>query len=192
MGTVPQESVTRLLDGVTDGDAAAADQLLPLVYGELRSLAAVFFRDQRPSHTLQPTALVHEAYLKLVGQTEIRFSSRNQFFVLAARAMRSILVDHARTKNRAKRGGGLKRLSIDVAEPAGRERNVVDMLALDEALGELAGLDDGQARLVELRFFAGLTAEHAAEVLGISRSTAAQEWRLARAWLKRRLKGDEA
>ena len=177
-----------------DDDRGGADReaLLDAAYDRLRELAADQLRHERPGHTLQPTALVHEAYLKLVGQADLRFSSRNQFFVLAARAMRSILVDHARTRNRAKRGGGLKRFSIDVVEPAGRERDSVDMLALDEALGELADLDDGQARLVELRFFAGMTAENAAEVLGISRSTTAQEWRLARAWLKRRLKGDEA
>ena len=190
MRTVQQETVTRLLNGVADGQEAAVEELLPLVYDELRSLAAAFFGDQQAGHTLQPTALVHEAYLKLVGQADI--SSRNQFFVLATRAMRSILVDHARGKNRLKRGGGWHKVSIDVADPADRDRDALDLLALDEALAGLADLDERHARLVELRFFGGLNEENAAEVLGISRSTAAEDWRLARAWLKQRLKGADS
>ena len=193
MCTAQQETVTRLLNGVAHGEAAAAEELLPMVYDELRSLAAALFRDQKAGHTLQPTALVHEAYMKLVGRADIQWSSRNQFFVLAAKAMRSILVDHARGKNRLKRGGGWQRVSIDVAEPAAegkaRGREPLDILALDEAVAGLAELNDRHARLVELRFFGGLDEANAAEVLGISRSTAAEDWRLARAWLKLRLRG---
>ena len=192
MSTPRQETVTRLLNGVADGEEAAAEELLRLVYQELRLLAAGFFRGQQAGHTLQPTALVHEAYMKLVGQADIRWSSRNQFFVLAAKAMRSILVDHARAKKRLKRGGGRHQVSIDVTEHAARDRDILEILALDEAMAALAELDDRHARLVELRFFAGLNEESAAEVLGISRSTAAEEWRHARAWLKHRLKDGDS
>ncbi len=193
MCTARQETVTRLLNGVALGEAGAADELLPMVYDELRSLSAALFRDQKAGHTLQPTALVHEAYMKLVGRADIQWSSRNQFFVLAAKAMRSILVDHARAKNRLKRGHGWQQISIDVAEPAAagkaRRREPLDILALNEAVAGLAELNERHARLVELRFFGGLDEANAAEVLGISRSTAAEDWRLARAWLKLRLKG---
>ncbi len=193
MCTARQETVTRLLNGVALGEAGAADELLPMVYDELRSLSAALFRDQKAGHTLQPTVLVHEAYMKLVGRADIQWSSRNQFFVLAAKAMRSILVDHARAKNRLKRGHGWQQISIDVAEPAAagkaRRREPLDILALNEAVAGLAELNERHARLVELRLFGGLDEANAAEVLGISRSTAAEDWRLARAWLKLRLKG---
>ena len=189
--TDPQ-TVTRLLNQVAAGESAAAEELFPLVYDQLRALASRYFRDQAAGHTLQPTALVHEAYLKLVGPTDIHWQSRGQFLVLASKAMRSILVDHARGKNRAKRGGGWQRVSIDVAEafrPVGGV-GVLDMLALDEALNKLAELDARQEQLVELRFFGGLKAEQAAEVLGISTTTATDQWRVARAWLQRLLTAD--
>ncbi len=189
--TDPQ-TVTRLLNEAAGGQPAAAQELFPLVYDQLRALASGYFRDQAAGHTLQPTALVHEAYVKLVGSAEVRWRSRRQFFVLASKAMRSILVDHARRKNRAKRGGGWQKVSIDVAEafqPAGSV-GVLDMLALDEALSKLAQLDTRQEQLVELRFFGGLKAEEAAEVLGISTTTATDEWRVARAWLQRLLTAD--
>ncbi len=183
------QTVTRLLNQVAAGESAAAEELFPLVYDQLLALASRYFRDQAAGHTLQPTALVHEAYMKLVGPTDIHWQSRGQFLVLASKAMRSILVDHARRKNRAKRGGGWQRVSIDVAEafrPAGGV-GVLDMLALDEALTKLAELDKRQEQLVELRFFGGLKAEQAAEVLGISTTTATDQWRVARAWLQRLL-----
>ena len=189
--TDPQ-TVTRLLNQVAAGESAAADELFPLVYDQLRALASRHFRDQAAGHTLQPTALVHEAYLKLLGTADIPWQSRGQFLVLASKAMRSILVDHARGKNRAKRGGGWQRVSIDVAEalrPVGGV-GVLDMLALDEALNKLAELDTRQEQLVELRFFGGLKAEQAAEVLGISTTTATDQWRVARAWLQRLLTAD--
>jgi len=179
--------VTTLLERAATGCETAAAELLVRVYDELRSLASHLIRDQRAGGTLQPTALVHEAYLKLVG-LEIEWSSRAQFFVVATRAMRSILVDHARAHGRAKRGGGWRRLTIEVAEDtpsAGVSQLPIE--AIDEALSELASLDGRKARLVELRFFGGLTGEQAADVLGIARSTAAEEWRIARAWLYRRL-----
>ncbi len=189
--TDPQ-TVTRLLNQAAAGESAASEELFPLVYDQLRALASRYFRDQAAGHTLQPTALVHEAYMKLVGPTDIHWQSRGQFLVLASKAMRSILVDHARGKNRAKRGGGWQRVSIDVAEafrPAGGV-GVLDMLALDEALNKLAELDARQEQLVELRFFGGLKAEQAAEVLGISTTTATDQWRVARAWLQRFLTAD--
>ncbi len=186
------QTVTRLLNQVAAGESAATEELFPLVYDQLRALASRYFRDQAAGHTLQPTALVHEAYLKLVGPTDIQWESRRQFLALASKAMRSILVDHARRKNRAKRGGGWQRVSIDVAEafrPASGV-GVLDMLALDEALSKLAELDKRQEQLVELRFFGGLKAEQAAEVLGISTTTATHQWRVARAWLQRLLTAD--
>jgi RNA polymerase sigma factor (TIGR02999 family) len=157
------------------------------VYDQLHSLASAFFRDQRPGNTLQPTALVHEAYLRLVDQTGIDWSGRNQFFALASKAMRSILVDHARGKGALKRGGSHQRIPLNEADhtPAGLDDLTV--LAIDEAMTRLAALDERKARLVELRFFGGLSGDEAADVLGIARSTAAEEWRMARAWLYREL-----
>lgn len=184
----PQQTITRLLNHAAGGGASASAELLPLVYDELRALAATFFRDQKRGHTLQPTALVHEAYLKLVDQT-IEWSSRNQFFVVAARAMRSILVDHARGKGRIKRGGELERVAL-ASEPAACEADALPIEAIDAALSRLAALDERKAQLVELRFFGGLTGDEAADVLGLARSTAAEEWRMARAWLYAELKDE--
>lgn len=182
--------MTCLLNRAAGGHGSAAAELLPIVYEELRALAAAFFRDQKSGNTLQPTALVHEAYLKLVAQT-IDWSSRSQFFVVAAKAMRSILVDHARGKNRVKRGGGLQRLTLNADESA-PEKDELPIEAIDAALARLSNLDDRKARLVELRFFGGLTLEQAADVLGLSRATASEDWRMARAWLYDELKEELA
>lgn len=167
---------------------SATSELLPIIYAELHALAESFFRDQKPGHTLQPTALVHEVYLKLVDQT-ISWTSRSQFFVVAARAMRSILVDHARGKNRAKRGGDYQRVPLDI-DPSALEQKEPPIEAIDTVLARLSDLDERKARLVELRFFGGLTLDQAAEVLNLARSTAAEEWRIARAWLYTELKDE--
>jgi RNA polymerase sigma-70 factor (ECF subfamily) len=188
----PQDNVTRLLRRAADGESAAAHELLPLVYRELRELAASFFIHERVNHTLQPTALVHEAYVRLVASTAMRWESRQQFFVVAARAMRNILVDHARGRNRAKRGGGWDRKTLDGVAGGMTALDQTDLLALDEALTRLDEFDPTKAKLVELRFFAGMSSEDAARVLGVSRSTAAEQWRMARAWLHRELKEDGA
>ncbi len=184
------DEVTRLLRAAAGGEASAANDLLPLVYEALRSLAADLFLDERRNHTLQPTALVHEAYVRLVQQKDISWQSRGQFFVLASKAMRNILVDHARGRGRQKRGGGWGRVTLDGVYQSADEVDGHDLLALEEVLTRLEGLDERKARLVELRFFGGLTSEDAAKVLGISRSTAAEEWRMARAWLHKALKDE--
>ena len=185
-----QETVTQLLAAAASGDSAVAEELLPIVYDELRALAASYFRHERDNHTLQPTALVHEAFVQLVDQTSVQWQSRNHFFAVAARAMRNILVNHALHKGRAKRGGGWRRVGLEVADDqTPMTEDVLDIIALDNALKKLAELDERKSRLVELRFFGGLTSEEAAEVLGISRATAAEDWRLTRAWLSRELKG---
>lgn len=186
--TNPPAEVTRLLRLAAEGQRSAAAELLPIVYEELRALAAAFFRDQQRGHTLQPTALVHEAYLKLVNQST-EWSGRSQFFVVAAQAMRSILVDHARGKGRAKRGGGRQRVSL-AGEPAGSPASDLPIEAIDEALTRLAALDLSKAQLVELRFFGGLTLEEAAEAMNLSRATASQDWRMARAWLYNELRNE--
>ena len=195
--SVKQQEATRLLNRASEGELAAAADLLPLVYAELCSLAESFFRNERRDHTLQPTALVHEAYARLVDQSSIEFKSRNQFFVLAAKAMRNILVDHARARNRLKRGGGGNwkvvtigqiELAIAEANDAPGSSSGVDLEDVHEALARLHALDERKAQLVELRFFAGLKIEAAADVLGIARSTATEDWRMARAWLHRELR----
>jgi RNA polymerase sigma factor (TIGR02999 family) len=182
--------VTRLLLEWKRGDATALDRLLPLIYAELRRIASRRLRHERPGHTLQPTALVHEAYLKLVQATELEWRDRAHFFAVAARVMRQILVDHARARQAGKRGGALRKVSIeDVAAPAMTAE--VDLLALDKALGRLAGFDPQQSRVIELRYFGGLTIEETAEVIGISPATVKREWMMARAWLRRELGGVE-
>ncbi|MGP1308792.1 MAG: ECF-type sigma factor [Phycisphaerales bacterium] len=186
-----QQHATRLLNQASGGELAAAADLLPLVYDELHALAEAFFRHERDDHTLQPTALVHEAYLRLIDQRSIEWKSRSQFFVIAAKAMRNILVDHARSRNRLKRGGGWKEQTLQAVEHTLHDAgaDAADMLALDEALSRLTSLDERKARLVELRFFAGLNEADAADLLGIARSTAAEDWRLARAWLHKEMRG---
>lgn len=178
--------VTTLLSAWSGGDLSALERLVPLVYADLRRIAANRLKSERPGHTLSATAVAHEAYLRLVGQRSMRWQDRAQFFAVASELMRRILVDHARRRAAAKRGGQAVRLTLeaDVAESRSRD---VDLLALDTALEELAALDARTARLVELRFFGGLSIEEAAHALGVSRTTATREWALARGWLHRRL-----
>lgn len=178
--------VTELLVRWRGGDQAALDNLMPLVYEELRTLAQHYLRRERPDHTLQSTALVHEAYVRLVGQNSPPWQSRAHFFGIAARLMRQILVEHARAHQAAKRGGHAFKLTLDDAIALPQPADV-DLVALDDALQRLSTLDTRQSRIVELRFFAGLSIEDAAEVLDISRATVAREWTIARAWLYREI-----
>lgn len=187
---VPPSDVTRLLKAWSDGDRSAGERLVDAVYGELRRQAARAMRHESPSHTLQTTALVHEAYLRLIDQRHVEWRNRAHFFGVAAQLMRRILVDHARARLAAKRGGDAERLSIGDVEPAdvsGESAQDVDVLALHEALERLAVLDPEQERLVELRYFSGMTIEETAEALGISPATVKREWAVARAWLRREL-----
>jgi RNA polymerase sigma factor (TIGR02999 family) len=179
--------VTRILSAIEQGDPQAAEQLLPLVYDELRRLAAQKLAQEKPGQTLQATALVHEAYLRLVGHDNHRsWKDRGHFFAAAAQGMRRILVENARRKRSKKRGDGLQRQSLDViAAPEIDE----ELVALDEALQKLAEAEPIKARLVELRYFAGLTGEQAAQVLGISPATADRYWAYARAWLRNEVRG---
>ena len=185
----PPGDVTRLLVAWSKGDRDALEDLIPVVYAELRRIAARHFRHERPGHTLQPTVLVHEAYLKMVDQDHARWQNRAQFFGVAAQLMRRILVDHARTHAAAKRGGGMTPITlVDVAD-ASPPRGV-DVIALDEALTRLTGLYPEQGRLVELRYFGGLTIEETGEAMGTSPATVKRQWTVARAWLLRDLKGE--
>ncbi len=174
--------ITRLLIRATDGDHAAFDQLMTLLYDELRSLASGYLRRERPDHTLQATALVHEAWLRIVDQTQVNWQNRAHFFGVAAQVMRRILVDHARRHNSEKRGGEIQRLSIDEDLDAVGER-ADELVALDDALTALAAIDPQKSRIVELRFFGGLSVEETAEVLGVSAITVKRQWRMAKAWL---------
>jgi RNA polymerase sigma factor (TIGR02999 family) len=185
--------VTRVLEAIEQGDPRAAAQLLPLVYEELRKLAAARMAAERPDHTLTATALVHEAYVRLVAPAEPQaaaWAGRGHFFAAAAEAMRRILVESARRKRAARRGGGRQRLDLDRADPAAPERPD-ELLALDEALDKLAAKDPVKAELVKLRYFAGLTMDEAAAALGVSVATAHRYWAYARAWLHQEVrKGD--
>jgi RNA polymerase sigma factor (TIGR02999 family) len=180
------QQVSRLLQRWSEGDSAALDQLMPLVYGELRRMARRHMRQQPAGHTLQTTALIHEAYLRLAGQEEMRWRNRAHFFGVAAQAMRHILVDFARGRKMAKRGGGATQVSLDEALTVCPER-CADLAALDDALTALAKLDERQSKVVELRFFGGLTEEEIGEILKVSPRTVRSEWRLARLWLLREL-----
>ena len=185
--------VTALLLAWADGDRAALDALLPALYADLHAQATRALRREADGHTLQPTALVHEAYLRLVGQQRLRWQGRTHFFGVAARCMRQILVDHARARRAAKRGGGAPAVTladadaVERAHPAAADDAGIDVLALDAALTRLAALDPEQARLVELRFFAGLTIDATAAALGVSAATVSREWAVARRWLQREL-----
>ena len=182
--------VTRILSAIEQGDPSAAEQLLPLVYAELRRLAAERLAQERPGQTLQGTALVHEAYLRLVDvERAQRWNSRGHFFAAAAEAMRRILVEAARRKGRSKHGGDRARQDLDVAAPAAPTR-ADELVALDEALDRLAAADPAAAELVKLRYFAGLTAAQAADLLGLAPRTADRLWAYARAWLHRALEDD--
>jgi RNA polymerase sigma factor (TIGR02999 family) len=187
MKAAPSAPITQLLRNWSQGDETALERLLPLVYDELHGQAARLMRLQAPGHTLQTTALVHEAYLRLVDQESVPSESRSHFFGVAAKAMRCILVDHARAQRAAKRGGAAARLPLEHAGEIAGPAPGVDVLALDEALSRLAELDPRKSRLVELRYFAGLSVEEVAAALGLSLATVKREWALARAWLKREL-----
>jgi RNA polymerase sigma factor (TIGR02999 family) len=180
------DGITQLLIRWKDGDQAALEKLMPLVYEELRRLAGNYLRRERQGHTLQPTALVNEAYFRLVDQNA-NWQNRAQFYGIAAQLMRRILVDHARSKHAEKRGGSeQQRLSITSAKGLSAKPDL-DVLALHEALEELATLDPQQARIVELKFFGGLSIEETAEVLGVGHATVERDWKMARAWLRRQL-----
>ena len=202
MNEPPDGRVTQLLLDWSSGDQRALGELMPLVYGELRRLADRQLRGERQNHTLQRTALVHEAYLRLINQRNVSWQGRAQFIGLAAQLMRRILIDHARARRRAKRGGGVAPVSLDqtgVILGSGDEEGprsealelaedpTVDLAAIDSALARLEALDPKQGRIVELRFFGGLSIEETAEVVGVSPATVKREWALARAWLRREL-----
>ena len=178
--------VTQLLQQWSNGQEQALDRLLPQIHDELRKLAAGYLRKERPDHTLQPTALVNEAFLKLVDQRAVKWQNRAHFFGIAAQAMRRILVDHARANAASKRGGALRKVPLDDAAVIDRVGDV-DLLALDEALTRLAAMDPQQSRIVELRFFGGLSIEETAEVLRVSPGTVMRDWTMAKAWLRREI-----
>lgn len=182
------EDVTQLLKDWNSGNKEALDQLLPAVYNELRRLARQHLRRERPDHTLQSTELVHEAYLRLVDQERVSWQNRAHFYGVAAQMMRRILVDHARHRLSEKHGGAREKLSLDEAIHWSEKRNW-DLVALDDALNQLASLDERKSRIVELRFFAGLSVEEIAQALGISPATVMRDWALAKAWLMREMSG---
>ncbi|MBC7931643.1 MAG: sigma-70 family RNA polymerase sigma factor [Rubrivivax sp.] len=182
--TIPsQQDVTRLLVRLTDGDRGVLDELLPLIYVELRKLASNYLRRERSGHTLQATALVHEAYLRLVDQNQVQWQNRAHFFGVAAQMMRRILVDHARAHDADKRGGEFQKLSLDENLDVSDGDQDLNLVALDDALNRLAELDPQKSKIVELRFFGGLSVEETAEVLGVSAPTIKRQWRMAKAWL---------
>jgi RNA polymerase sigma factor (TIGR02999 family) len=181
-----EESLTELLRDFRSGDRAALDRLIPMVYAELRRLAANCLRQERTGHTLQPTALVHECYMRLLAQQPPDYQSRAHFYGVAAQLMRQILVDHARTRNAAKRGGGSEKLSLDEAWHYSEAR-AASLIELDDALAALERVDARRARMVEMRYFGGLTAEESGEVLGIPAQQVYRELRVAQAWLQREL-----
>ena len=178
--------ITQLLERWSGGDSSALDELTPLVYAELRQVAAAYLRRERPGHTLQATALVNEAYVRLVGQRRGRWQGRKHFYGIAARLMRQVLVEHARRHGAEKRGGGRSAVTLGHAEEVAGAPEV-DVLAVHEALERLAAFDPQQARIVELRFFGGLSIGEAAEALGVGHATVEREWGLARAWLRKEL-----
>ena len=183
-------NVTQLLQDLTEGDQDALDRLIPLVYRELRSLAGRAIRRERGDHTLDATALVHEAYLRLADQHKLHWQHRAQFFGVAAQMMRRVLVDHARRHMAAKRGGSRAKLTLDDGVIAAGEKSV-DVAALDEALTRLSRFDPQQCRIVELRYFGGLTIEETASVVGISPATVKRDWTVAKAWLRREITGED-
>jgi RNA polymerase sigma factor (TIGR02999 family) len=185
------DNVTLLLARLRDGNRDAGDQLIPLIYAELRRMAGAYMRRERPGQTLQATALVHEAYMRLVDGQQEPWQNRAHFFAIAAHSMRQVLVDHARRRHAGKRGGAsARKVAFDVDLLIAPDR-LEDVLAIDEALERLAVIDPRQSRLIELRFFVGLNVEEVAEVMGISPATIKREWRSAKAWLHRELDGKE-
>ncbi len=180
------EGITQLLVRWSEGDKIALDKLIPLVYDELHKLATVYLRRERRDHSLQPTALVNEAYIRLVDQENVNWQNRAQFFGMASKLIRNILVDHARRNKAAKRGGEQRTLSLSKADRVGTKSDI-DLIDLDDALNELSTTNPQHSRIVELRFFGGLTIEETAVVMGISHATVEREWSFARAWLRREL-----
>jgi RNA polymerase sigma factor (TIGR02999 family) len=188
MATPSASDITRLLGEWSDGDESALDELMPLVYQELRRIAGRYMRHESPGHTLQTSALINEAYLRLVDQRGVRWQNRAHFYGVAARLMRRILVDHARTRTRVKRGGGARQVDLgDVALVCEQASQVV---ALDDALRSLAEMDPRKSQIVEMRFFGGLTTEEVAEVLKVTPRTVEREWRKAKAWLHQAIRKD--
>ena len=190
MASRPATQVTSLLNALSEGDDRARERLIPLVYDELRRRAAAYLKSERSDHTLQATALVHEAYLRLVTQKDVRWESRAHFFGVAAEMMRRILVDHARAHLAEKRGGGLARVPLTEAIAMSTERPAT-LLALDQSLGRLAAIDPRQAKVVELRVFAGLPVDDVARAMDLSPATVKREWALAKAWLSREIRPAE-
>jgi RNA polymerase sigma-70 factor, ECF subfamily len=188
MNLSEKDDVTFLLNAVNNGDATAPDKLLPLVYEDLRRLARAYFANEKQEHTLQATALVHEAYIRLVNWENVSWQNRAHFFAVAAEVMRKILIDHARKKNAQKRDGGQKIL-LDEAVSFSKNKEL-DLVKLDEALESLEKLDKRQAKIVELRFFGGLSIEETAYILKISETTVKREWTFAKAWFQRELSGN--
>jgi RNA polymerase sigma factor (TIGR02999 family) len=182
-----EQDVTSLLLAMRDGDSTAARELVPLVYDELRRLAGHYMRGEKPGHTLQATALVHEAWLKLIDTTRVEFENRSHFFAMAAQQMRRILVDHARARQAGKRGGKGEKLPLNEVV-VGPEAEQADIIALDDALQALAKVDPQQSRIVELRYFGGLSIEETAAALGISPATVKRDWNMAKAWLYQELR----
>ncbi|CAN5264430.1 sigma-70 family RNA polymerase sigma factor [soil metagenome] len=179
--------ITLILQEWSEGNAEVLDDLMPLVYDELRRQASRFLNKERANHTLQTTALIHEAYLKLIEQKQVKWQNRAHFFAIASTAMRRILVDYARERHREKRGGIAENLPLDEAfQIVSNEKNI-DLIALDEALNRLAKFDSRQARIVELRYFSGLSIDETAEILGVSNATVRLDWNLAKAWLKQEI-----
>jgi len=182
-----EHNITQMLQNWSEGNAQALDELMPLVYEELHRQAARYLRRERQDHTLQTTALIHEAYLKLIDQRDVRWESRTHFFAISAQAMRRILVDYARAKHSNKRGGGDAKISLEETILITSEEKGIDLIALDEALTRLAEIDPQQARVVELRYFGDLSLDETAEAMQISRATVAREWNTAKVWLHREL-----
>ena len=187
--SLPPQEVTQLLVDWGNGNQAALDRLMPVVYTELRQLAHRYMRRERPGHTMQTTALIHEAYLRLVDQNQVRWQHQAHFFGIAARLMRQILIEHARSRTRAKRGGGVGTISLDEAAIVSQAR-ATELLALDDALERLATMDPRKSQVVELRFFGGLSVEEAAQVLNIAPNTVLRDWRMAKAWLRREISNE--
>jgi RNA polymerase sigma factor (TIGR02999 family) len=189
MASPSPKEVTRLLVDWGNGDQAALDELIPLVYDELRRMAGRYMRRESKGHTLQTSALINEAYLRLVDQKNVQWQNRAHFFGVAAQLMRRILVDHARSRSRAKRGGGAQMVTL--AEQAVISKEVADVIALDDALKDLAEMDPRKSQIVEMKFFGGLTTEEVAEVLKVTSRTVEREWRKAKAWLNRAISKGE-
>ena len=187
MNEPPPNEITERLIAWGAGDRAALDQILPIVYQELRRMAGNYLRQENPGHTLQPTALVHEAWLRLIDQARVDWRNRAQFFGVAAQMMRRILVDHAKAKHREKRGGEAVKLSLDETINLSQER-AADLLALDDAIGELTRVDERKSRVVELRYFGGFSVEETAQILGVSPETVMRDWKMAKAWLYQQIR----